>query len=124
MLVVAVAAVSLRAARTADVDRRWALLLLACLLCSPLGWIYYGWIATGPLWVLWTSGRLWTPALWVAAPGLFVPAWLTLPTSHGLAALTLGSVYTWTYLGLWVAVLRGRDDGSEPVTSPRAADAR
>src|SRR4029453_3564366 len=36
-LALLVAAVSLLVARTADADRRWALLLLACLLCSPLG---------------------------------------------------------------------------------------
>jgi hypothetical protein len=109
MLVLLVAAISLFVARTADVDRRWALLLLACLLCSPLGWIYYGWIFAGPMWLLWKDGRLWMPGLWLAAPGLFVPMWLTAPTTHALATLTLGSVYTWTYLGLWLAVLVRRD---------------
>ena len=104
-LALVIAGVSLFVARTADADRRWALLLLACLLSSPLGWIYYGWIVVAPLWLLWQAGRLWTPGLWLAAPGLFAPMWLTAPTSHGLATLTIGSVYTWTYLGLWLAVL-------------------
>jgi hypothetical protein len=35
--------------------------------------------------------------------------WLTVPTTHALATLTIGSVYTWTYLGLWLAVLVRRD---------------
>jgi hypothetical protein len=104
-LALVVAAISLAVARTADTDRRWALLLLACLLCSPLGWIYYGWIVIGPLWVLWKDARLWMPGVWLAVPGLFLPMWLIVPTTNALATLTLGSVYTWTYLGLWLAVL-------------------
>ena len=69
-----------------------------------------GWILVGPLWLLWKEGRLWTPALWLVGPGLFAPPWLTLPTSSGIAALTIGSLYTWTYLGLWLAVLCGPAD--------------
>jgi hypothetical protein len=35
--------------RGQPVDRSFALLLLCALLVSPLGWMYYLWLAAGPL---------------------------------------------------------------------------
>src|SRR5262245_11285771 len=36
-------------ARTRDRDKAWAILLIASLLVSPLGWVYYATIVAGPL---------------------------------------------------------------------------
>jgi hypothetical protein len=93
------------------IDRATALLILTALLASPLGWIYYLWFAVGPLAALWVSGSLsrWPrPGVFVliATPGLLCPIGLTLFAQHWRwGGLTMGSIYTWTTLTLWVAVV-------------------
>jgi hypothetical protein len=83
------------------VDRGFALLIVAALLISPLGWVYYWWLLPGPL-----AAMLWQRRphrlFWAALPWMFVPlvlmsagqpnAWLT---------LTLGSAYFWATALLW-----------------------
>ncbi|MGH9383180.1 MAG: hypothetical protein ACRD2N_02660, partial [Vicinamibacterales bacterium] len=99
------------------VDRAFALSILTALLASPLGWVYYLWFALGPMAALWVSGSLrqWPgPAilLLVATPGLLWPIVQTLLAQHARwGSLTIGSIYTWTTVALWSAVLlsaRGR----------------
>lgn len=92
-----------------DEDMAWALWLTAALLCSPLGWIYYLPMLTGPIVTLAVSRRLpyWT---WYVLPAfIFPPIGRTVFQQNRLAAVTLGSVYGWGLLGLWLALfVRGR----------------
>ncbi len=101
-----------------SVDRSFALLLLAALLISPLGWTYYLWLPLGPIVAL---GSLWwgepgrtrpdraAPPrwlLWLAAPGFFLPTFLTLTFQPSRwATLLLGSMHSWAVLFLWTALV-------------------
>lgn len=104
------------------VDRDFALLLLGALLISPLGWVYYLWLPVGPLAglvVKWRrearareSGRVTTGVWWrrgllaAAIPGLVWPLLFT--TVFGpqpWATATVGSIYFWTTLALWLALM-------------------
>lgn len=112
--------VILRDSTATAVDRHFALLLLAALLISPLGWIYYWWLPFGPFFVLvmaWRQeqqGTLPVPSLvrWrnrlflLALPGLFCP----LPTivlfpSQLWVKASIGSIYFWTTLFLWMSLI-------------------
>ncbi len=104
------------------VDRAFALLLLGALLISPLGWIYYLWLAIGPVSVLvhsWFGDRANRPD-WKAKPlerwkaflffgsfaGLLVPYPLTLIFyTKPLAAVLSGSLYFWSIIALWTWVV-------------------
>lgn len=102
-------------------DRSFALLLLAALLISPLGWTYYLWFPLGPFTALWCS---W----WRAKRGAVVPPfsalqwrnWLLLAATPGLvwpflatgflqphpwATVVFGSIYFWSTLFLWSALI-------------------
>ena len=61
VLLLLVVWVTLRAASKADIDRSYALLGLASLLISPLGWIYYLPVILGPIVVV--LGR--RPSRWL-----------------------------------------------------------
>ncbi|MEO7193056.1 MAG: glycosyltransferase family 87 protein [Vicinamibacterales bacterium] len=93
------------------IDRAFAGLLLAALLISPLGWVYYLWLAAGPLVALWTtldlsSIRARGVAVVVAVPGLLLPIYMTiLWRTSRWGGVTIGSTYTWTLLALWTAVM-------------------
>ena len=118
---------SLRATMTdtasaASIDRDFAILLLAALLISPLGWAYYFWLPVGPFvasvqgwWErgpstnprMATSLLLWRKRLLLfALPGL---VWPFVATSifqpHGWATVSIGSIYFWTILGLWGSLI-------------------
>jgi hypothetical protein len=101
-----------------SVDRSFALLLLAALLISPLGWLYYLWLPLGPIVALgslrWSDpGRSGphrpAPArwlVWLAAPGFFLPTSLTLAFQPSRwATLLLGSLHSWAVLFLWTALV-------------------
>ncbi len=69
----------------ATIDEGWAVILLAALLCTPVGWIYYGsWL--WPVWRRWRGHWLdWTAVgFWLIPPQLV--------TSH---SWLWGSPYTW-----------------------------
>ena len=95
-------------------DREHALLILlvAAILVSPLGWVYYlplaygpilGWLGAGEHW----SGlrRLRPPVLWLLVAGLallYTPQEVANAATHSaLATLTLTSVYFWATVTLW-----------------------
>ncbi len=104
-----------------SVDRNFALLLVAALLISPLGWLYYLWLPLGPVVAL--ASRWWgaksprsaerpAPArwrdrlLWLAAPGFFLPTTVTLAFQPSpWATLVLGSLHSWAVLLLWTALV-------------------
>lgn len=102
-----------RVARTRPEPRRtdedWAVLLMAALLMSPLGWNYYGWIAVWPTAALLAHHAPWRrPAwrdLWLV-PGLGGWLWWGKMTEWGqpnpLVTLTGSSLYFWALLSLWI----------------------
>jgi hypothetical protein len=109
-------------ATATGIDRDFAILLLAALLISPLGWTYYFWLPVGPLvaciygwWGLGayanpredTSLLLWKKRLLLLAlPGL---VWPFVATSvfqpHRWATVSIGSIYFWTILCLWGSLI-------------------
>jgi len=92
-------------------DHFFAIGLLAAQLTSPLGWIYYLWLAAGPLLAIWLTARerpdRWRDiAIWLALPGLLWPLPLfAAGVYEWWQPPTFRSIYTWTTLWLWVAVL-------------------
>jgi Glycosyltransferase family 87 len=101
-----------RAAEGVDsIDLDWAVLLLASLLLSPLGWVYYLWIALGPLAAAIGHSRFWQAprrADLLLVPGLAGWLWFGKMTGWGqpnvLATATLASMYFWALLSLWLWV--------------------
>ncbi|MBK5297978.1 MAG: DUF2029 domain-containing protein, partial [Vicinamibacteria bacterium] len=100
------------AAGPRQVDTGMAGVLLGALLASPLGWAYYVPLLLGPLLgcldALWRgrAGRWWWPAVVVAGVFLYVPdevigAWHKVAWQAG----TVGSLYFWALLLLWVTAL-------------------
>jgi hypothetical protein len=103
-------------------DWAFAAIVFAALLASPLGWMYYISLAAGPITALsmchgWHRSRIVRTCLWLIIPGLIVPPFLTgVAGARLLSGLTLGSLYTWTILCLWAAVLVE----ARPVARPEA----
>ena len=104
------------------VDRAFAILLLAALLISPLGWIYYLWLTLGPVAALaigWSTeaardrsalsagaARWRHRFLMVAVPGLVWPHFATfLFQPHALATPSLASAYFWSIAALWCGLV-------------------
>ena len=102
------------------VDHLFAIALLGAQLVSPLGWIYYLWLAAGPLVAIWMSARarpsrIRDIALWLAVPGLLFPLPLFSVFAGGFWQPTIRSIYTWTMLWLWLAVVL---DAGRTTSSP------
>jgi hypothetical protein len=96
------------------VDRAFAILILAALLISPLGWVYYLWLVLGPMAVIVGLGRsgkraiAYVPSWLLRSAGvlLFVPVTATaLFQPSVVATATLASVYSWALLLLWLALI-------------------
>ena len=92
----------------ADVDRAWAVLLLASLLLSPLGWVYYVWIALWPVAAVIGHTAPWRrrrPVDLLLVPGLLGWLWFRKMAAWGqpspLASLVFASMYTWALAALW-----------------------
>lgn len=90
-------------------DADWAVLLLAALLMSPLGWNYYLWIAVWPVAALASHRAPWrVPTRWDLwlLPGLAGWWWWGSMTRwgqpHPMATLTAASLYFWALLALWI----------------------
>jgi hypothetical protein len=97
-----------QARRSAEVDLAWSVLWTAALLISPIGWTYYLWFAAGPLGatliVIWQTRVAWRQPLLVLAACFVLP----LPTlfmgqPSVTASLTVGSMFTWALMALWIA---------------------
>jgi alpha-1,2-mannosyltransferase len=92
-------------ARRRSVDQAFALILTGALLVSPLGWIYYLWMAIGPCLALWHEHR--PRVLWFAVPFLALPYFVALIGQPSpWLTLTIGSACTWGMFLLWLAVVR------------------
>jgi Glycosyltransferase family 87 len=91
------------------VDRDWAVLLLAALLMSPLGWSYYVWLALWPVAALIGHRRPWRSPRehdgWLAI-GLLGWLWWGRMSEwgqpHPMATLVFASMYFWALAALWV----------------------
>ncbi len=105
---------------TLSADRDFAILLVAAVLISPLGWIYYLWLPFGPILSIFTS--VWRsmtlrsalnrkPGLLLGAMlALFVPIHvLVLSNPNPWATVMLGSSYFWGTLALWFGLFLYRD---------------
>ena len=101
-----------------DDDLAWLQLLLAALLASPLGWIYYAPLIVGPLVALVRRG--FRVPLMAAAAGLFPSIGGYVFSSWSILALTIGSVHFWSVFLLWDAAMRQRLP-ERAVLSPTAA---
>jgi hypothetical protein len=91
------------------IDREWAMLLLGSLLLSPLGWVYYVWIALWPVAASIGHAQPWRRRQLVdllLVPGLAGWIWFGKMTEWGqpslLATATLASMYFWALLSLWL----------------------
>ncbi len=123
--VVTLASIARARPEPARIDADWAVLLLAALLISPLGWNYYLWIAVWPVAAVIAARQPWRhPAaadLWLV-PGLGGWLWWGAMTGwgqpHTLATLTAGSFYFWALLSLWIWTLV-RGEGLPPTPSLR-----
>jgi alpha-1,2-mannosyltransferase len=96
------------AADVASIDRDWAVMLLASLLLSPLGWVYYLWIAVGPIAAAIGHSEFWRSPRRIDVlliPGLAGWLWYGKMTEWGqpnpLATATFASMYFWALLSLW-----------------------
>jgi hypothetical protein len=102
-------AAAARAGRdAAGTDRAWAVLLLAALLVSPLGWVYYLWIVLWPVAAAIAHAQPWSRRHWRDAlliPGLAGWLWFRRSAAWGqpsvLASATFASMYFWALLALW-----------------------
>jgi glycosyl transferase family 87 len=111
-----------------DVDRTFLITAAAMLLLSPLGWVYYLWFLLPPLLAslmrrdaLAARGR---GLVWVGLAALFVPSpapWLSFMT--GAMTATVGSIYAWGLLLLWIGVAVGPRRPSTS-TGPRSPSRR
>jgi hypothetical protein len=112
LVVVAVTAWRTWPARGVDVDRVFATLLVAALLVSPLGWIYYLPLATAPVVALAIRRELSGPGPLRVALAAIALAFLYVPvevTERGqpsaLATLGLACAHGWGALLLWVRLV-------------------
>jgi hypothetical protein len=111
------AAITYRVRGDRNPDRAWALILLGSLLASPLGWLYYLPIVTGPL-LASLGGRLAWVCLWLCAGVLLVfrsEAVITMRTTAP-AAIGIGSIYLWAFVLLFTAAWSGNTDRKQLVS--------
>ena len=98
-------------------DRQHLFVMTSALLLSPLAWLYYLWFLLAPLAGTLVSGEVRRPRwrvclLGAAIVGIFVPPslpWASAAWGHGLWTLTVGSIYFWSLVALWVALLGERN---------------
>jgi hypothetical protein len=95
-------------------DRAFALLLVAAQLMSPVGWVYYLWLAAGPLAAMAfpADGSMFPRAAFVRGLMVVALAGLVTPIAapyyfqpSALATVTIGSVYFWAASALWVSLV-------------------
>lgn len=100
------------------IDRNFCLLIVAALLISPAGWIYYFFFCMGPLAGLW---KAWMDhprntyssfhvarnvSFGFALPGLLFPLlFVPLLSPNQWVTISLASIYFWSALFLWVGLV-------------------
>jgi hypothetical protein len=100
-------------------DRAWAALLLAAILLSPLGWVYYLWIAVWPVAATIGHERPWAHPVardWWLLPGLAGWLWFRRMAAWGqpsvLATAVFTSMYFWALVSLWWWCVGARRDSA------------
>jgi hypothetical protein len=94
------AATVIASSRRVDDRITWTLVLVAALLISPLGWLYYGWIVAAPL----LSMPRWSPLLKAGLLLLWIPpGWFP-----ALSTATLGLLVLWSALLMQAGRREGR----------------
>jgi hypothetical protein len=119
------------------VDLLYALTVIVALLVSPVGWIYYFCLFVGPVLALAVTDRWWRTfrrrrlLLACFSPSLLAaPSLLAVGQPNGLLSVTLGSLYFWSLLALWICVvlpvgrIRKSQAPSATLPSPRNRDKR
>ena len=97
--------------RREHTDRDFAALLVAMLLITPAGWIYYIPLFAGPAAA--TLARSRSSWLWIASVlALLVPyPFVAAASGSPLVLLSLGSIYLWGGVALLAAILLTNNDG-------------
>jgi hypothetical protein len=104
-----VGGISLVVARR-SIDHMFAAIVLGSLLVSPLGWVYYLWLALPGCLALWSFRA--PLGAWLGLAILCVPLFALRWWQPGaLATLTIGSSYAWATLALWIAVVSSGSGG-------------
>lgn len=111
-----------RVGKMQSVDRQFLLVTLAALLLSPLGWVYYLWLLIPSLTATVVSGKATQrlrqkSILGFALIGLLVPPslpWMSFRWASGLATATLGSIYCWALIALWIVAWSGPKARTDP----------
>lgn len=121
---VALGATILTAVRSTDLDHAWLLLLSGSLLWSPLGWIYYGWLLMPPALALGVKARL-PPLIWAwVLLWLWPPYTPRLSSGPPIVASTLGSIYFWGLLLMWIGLMTMRPSAASALPAPDGQPAR
>lgn len=121
-------------------DRSLALLLVAAQLISPLGWIYYAWLAFGPLtalWVYWHEDwpkdreadrslrRARNVLILFSFLGFLIPYnCLSSLQPNQFITFSLGSAYLWATLTLWTGLCVDWRLASRPILTGRVIGGR
>jgi hypothetical protein len=89
---------------SSDRDLKALLLLLTILLTFPLGWLYYWWMLAGPLVACRKYGAV-RLGFAISLIGWLLPMFMIWPWDSTLYALTVGSVYFWAILSMWIGAI-------------------
>jgi hypothetical protein len=98
-----------------SVDHAFAIGVFGALLVSPLGWVYYLWLAVPGCAAVWRRGVPRAAVLGftlLCVPLFAAPMW----GHSGLSTVVVGSAYTWATLLLWFSALSAR--APDPATLP------
>ncbi len=106
-VLVVVAAAGRALARTRDIDRAWALLVAGGLLISPLGWMYYLTLLTGPAVAVIGRRPAWARAALVAAYACLLVPSPAFSTAGAVRTLAIGSTFNWGLLLLFIGLAGG-----------------
>lgn len=121
----AIVAVSLWSVRALSwsVDHLFAVTILASLLISPLGWVYYLWLAVPPAVALWRQRT--TVVLWTGLAYQCIPLFhLGIGQPFRLATVFIACAYTWATVLIWLdASSVRRTTSTSPAFVPDRANA-
>ena len=88
-----------------DIDWEFGLLIVTALLISPIGWIYYLWLAAGPLALVGLDRVKASGWAWLGVAALFVPP-IDISRLGAIGTVTIGSAYTYGLVMLWWILVR------------------
>ena len=107
-----------------SVDRSFSIIIISSLLMSPLGWLYYSFLIAAPLTALiyekyktynfreflkinYKIKPMYVCSMFIIILGFFLPYPFTLILQpNPFATVTVGSIYFWMFLSIWVLLLQ------------------